>query len=204
MRKNSFRIVFATVVAGFLIAPANAALAGVPAPSAPPAAVTATAGKASSGKGLATFKGATIDLAKGWGGARSCTVKGPGDVECFATIAEADAKSGYKRETDALVVRAKARGLATAALPTCADRYLCLYEHINGGGRRLQFANEYWQNLDDYGFANTMSSWRNNSYADDPGSVRDKGGKGQLDISPRTYSSNIGTFWNDTADEVYG
>ncbi|MEU4562023.1 peptidase inhibitor family I36 protein [Actinoplanes sp. NPDC023936] len=195
MNKNRFNFVLATAAAGILMMPAGAALAS---PSAPPAPA------AGAGTALAEFQGRTIDLAKGWEGAKSCTVNGPADIECFATTAEADKKAGYNRKTDTLAVQAEAKGLAAAAdLPSCAERYLCLYEHDKGGGRRLQFANEYWQNLDDYGFANTMSSWRNNS-SNDQGSVFDNGGKGQLNISGKTYSSNIGTFWNDTADQVYG
>ena len=185
----SFAVVSITAIVALLVGAS-------PATAAPPSAV--------SSPGIATFQGRIIDLKESWQGAQSCIVFEPQHVECFTTAAEADARTGYVREKDPLVIAARRAGLSSAALPSCASRYLCLWEAINGGGRRLQFANEYWQDLAGYGFSNVMSSWRNNSYSDDWGSVFDNGGKGQLDISPVTYSSNVGTYWNDTADQVYG
>jgi Peptidase inhibitor family I36 len=184
LRKSQWQLVLAAATAASLIASPGVAMA---APS--PAAA------------MATFDGQTIDLSKGWGRAKSCIVFAQRSVECFATSKEADARLGYVPERDPQVVAASAAALA---LPACSSGYLCLWEATNGNGRRLQFADGYWQDLLGYGFANVMSSWRNNSDAEGWGHVFDNGGKGELKISPRTYSSNIGTYWNDTADQVHG
>jgi len=51
---------------------------------------------------------------------------------------------------------------SAAAVIPCTAGYTCLYEHVNYGGRRLE-----WQdpgllvNLADYDFNDQMSSWRN-------------------------------------------
>src|SRR6266540_4029584 len=106
-----------------------------------------------SGGRAASFHGGSIDLTNGWGEAQSCVVFGPSDTRCYATHAEADTVLGYSRATDPLANDAARQGLDPAAIPACASGWLCLFEHTNGGGRRLIFNDEYFHWLDDWGFS---------------------------------------------------
>jgi hypothetical protein len=102
---------------------------------------------------IASFKGERINLSTGWGKAKSCVEYLRGQATCYATHREADAVLGYSPANDPEA--------AAAALPACANGWLCLYEHIDGGGRRLIFNSEYWHNLVEWGFQCQTSSWRN-------------------------------------------
>ncbi|MEU8237045.1 peptidase inhibitor family I36 protein [Actinoplanes missouriensis] len=193
MRLRGLLAVAAGIAATISLAPAGAAQA------------------ADSYDGTATFKNGTINLQEdGWGAAQTCVVHSATTVRCYATGAEADAALGYNRATDPLVKKARSAGMsataAAAATPACANGWLCLYEHENGGGRRLIFQDEYWQKLSEYAFDNQMTSWRNNQGSGDTGGIFDEksGGFGQRTLSASTYNSNVGSTLNDKADQVYG
>lgn len=151
----------------------------------------------------AVYDGRTINLKDGWSGAQSCISYSSTDVHCYATSAEADAALGYTPSADPLVQQALAAGASIAAVPECASGWVCLWEAIDGGGRRLIFQDDYWQDLADYGFANVMSSWRNNQAAGDIAWVADDT-LGTLSLAAGAYTANVGTLWNDTADQVQG
>lgn len=155
------------------------------------------------GAGVATFHGRSVDLSNGWGKARSCVVFSAADTRCYASNAEADEAVGYTRASDPLVARTAAADgdVAAAAIPACASGWLCLYEHVNGGGRRLIFQSGYWQALSKWGFEYQTSSWRNNQYWGDWGYLRTS--RGTLNLSPGTYASQMG-WYNDTATMVQG
>jgi hypothetical protein len=161
----------ATVLAGVLLtttAPAAAAPVGTPV--------------------RATYRGATIDLASGWHGAQSCVVFSRADVRCFAGAAEADRLLGYSRASDPLVASAG----AAAAVPTCASGWLCLYETAGGVGRRLQFRDEFWNYLSDYGFDRKTSSWRNNQGAADAGTLSLYNHSTVYNCAANTYVASMG------------
>jgi hypothetical protein len=144
----------------------------------------------------ATFRGRTLNLRESWGKARSCVVYASRRVDCYTSNAEADA---------AIAPGGTITSFAVAALPACARGWLCLYEHINGGGRRLIFQNDYWQNLAAYGFGGQVSSWRNNQSSSDWAflSRNADGSGGYINLSPRGYASSMGDF-NDWAWGVQG
>ncbi|MFG3496729.1 peptidase inhibitor family I36 protein [Streptomyces sp. NPDC047886] len=174
------------VVAGILTAPSASASA------------VAEAGRPGA---IASFEGRSIDLAlDGWQGAQTCVVDAPERIRCYGEAAEADAALGYTRTADPLVRRA---AFSAAAVPACASGWLCLYEHTNGGGRRLIFNDEYWHNLYDYGFQNQTSSWRNTQSSGDSGGLRMSDNQAQLWIGAPGYVSNIGIY-NDRAYMVHG
>jgi peptidase inhibitor family I36 len=148
----------------------------------------------------ATLDGKTIDLSKSWQRAHTCSVYTPTKVRCWDTKSEADRAMGVDSAAD---------DGATNALkkPACPEDWVCLYEHENGGGRRLQFSDDYWDNLYDYGFSNQTSSWRNNQdgWGNDRAWLADgRGGKGkQIHLDEGGYTSDLGRF-NDKASSVYG
>jgi Peptidase inhibitor family I36 len=138
-----------------------------------------------------------INLASGWQGAQSCAVYSRTDVRCFASTGEADASLGYSRAKDPLVA------LAPAATPACASGWLCLYEFVNGGGRRLQFHDEYWNYLSDYGFDRQTSSWRNNQGSGDAGALSLYNRSTVYTCGANTYVASLGTYDNQ-AYAVWG
>jgi hypothetical protein len=115
---------------------------------------------------IATFEGRQIDLAGDWGEAKACIVwRQAGVLECFRTEAALDAKEEQLRGgrpprgdagggTDDLTA---ARAYSWS--PWCSSP-LRLYEHNWYSGRRLSFWDRgYWQNLADYGFNDSTSSY---------------------------------------------
>ncbi|WP_203790573.1 peptidase inhibitor family I36 protein [Paractinoplanes rishiriensis] len=135
-----------------------------------------------------------INLRDGWSGAQSCISFSANDVRCFTTPEEADVALGNTALAD---------GRSVAAVPACASGWVCLWEAINGGGRRLIFQDDEWQDLGAYGFANVMSSWRNNQSSGDLAYVADDS-VGTLSLAAGGYTANVGTVWNDIADSVQG
>lgn len=144
---------------------------------------------------LASFEGGTIDMSEGWQGAQTCAVFATDDVRCYGSAEAADRATGYDRATDPLAAKATARELA--ALPACADDWLCLYQYKDGDGRRLIFQDEKWQNLEEYGFNNMTSSWRNNQ--DDAGYLAGGtwGAGWVLVRDGKSYASEMGSYDND-------
>jgi hypothetical protein len=151
----------------------------------------------------AVYDGQVINLRDGWSGAQSCISYSSIDVRCFKTAEEADAVLGYAPDADPLVRQALTGGTSVAAVPACASGWVCLWEAINGGGRRLIFQDDVWQDLGAYGFANVMSSWRNTQSSGDVAYVADDS-VGTLSLAAGAYTANVGTLWNDIADSVQG
>ena len=145
----------------------------------------------------ASFGSATFDLSRGWGTATSCVVFSRTSVRCYATYGEADAALGYSAAADPLVSG------AVLAAPSCASGWLCLYEDINGGGRRLQFRDEYWNYLSDYAFAGEASSWRNNQGSSDTGYLSLYNLSSVYLCAANSYALSMGVY-NDQAYAVWG
>jgi peptidase inhibitor family I36 len=145
----------------------------------------------------ASYRGSMIDLASGWRGAQTCAVFSRTDVRCFASAGEADAALGNSRASDPLAA------VAPAALPACTSGWLCLYEFVNGGGRRLQFHDEFWNYLSDYGFDRQTSSWRNNQGSSDAGALSLYNRSTVYPCGANSYESSMGLYDNQ-AYAVWG
>ncbi|SNT55988.1 Peptidase inhibitor family I36 [Asanoa hainanensis] len=184
--RGLFRVGAALVMAAVVM------VTGVPAVAAAPAGTP----------GLATLDGRVIDLGKSWQGAQSCLVFAASDTRCFTSHAEADRVVGYQREADPLVAQARSAVVA-AAVPSCGSGWLCLYENTNGGGRRLQFSDEYWHYLADWGFNRSTSSWRNNQSASDVGHLSLYNLTSVYNCGARSYALSMGIY-NDQAYAVWG
>ena len=144
---------------------------------------------------LAGYRGELVDLAKGWNGAQACVVLSRAKVTCYDTTAQADAALGYSATADPLV--------SAAVSPSCPGGWLCLYADRYGGGRRLQFRDEYWQYLSSYGFDRTTSSWRNAQYGGDYGLLSYYNYGSSWNLPTGTYANSLGTYDNQ-AYRVYG
>jgi hypothetical protein len=154
-----------------------------------------------SGVGLATFEGKTIDLRNGWGDAQVCVVFSTTNTECFSTAAEADKKVGYSPATD---TAPGAAGIQASG--DCPWGWECIWADINFTGRRLQFSEEMWHNLYDWGFAHQTSSWYNRMACglpwDDAGAIMNDAGN-QLQLGDCSLASQMGG-WNDQAVGITG
>ncbi len=162
-------------------------------------AVPGTAFAAEPGDVIASYKGKTLNLTEdGWGDAESCVVHSKSDVRCYETIAEANA-----------AVRGTAPSGVEAAAWSCDLTWVCLYEHANGGGRRLQFNDDWWHDLYLYGFDRHVSSWRNMQGFGEWAELRDTSDKDggcicTIRIDPGGTSQNLSGNQNDVMNHIYG
>lgn len=190
----------ATVMAAVALLPLAASTPGqAQSPAAGQAAPQAAGGAA----GRATFQGRVVDLSLGWQGARSCVVFKVLDTRCFASNAEADAATGYRAAAGAVQPGPVGGNAVMAATSTCPSGWLCLYEDVNGGGRRLIFNDEYWHYLDDWGFNRKTSSWRNAQGSGDPGHLSLYNSPSVYNCPAGGYASQMGNY-NDQAYAVWG
>ncbi len=162
--------------------------------AAPAVAVAAPA--AGSGS-VATLNGRSFDLSRGWGDAQACVVFSRTVVKCYESTAQADAALGYKPAADPLVNGRR------AAAPACSSGWLCLYENTNGGGRRLQFRDEYWNYLSAYSFDRQTSSWRNAQGGGDNGHLSLYNSSSVYLCGAGSYASSMGVYDNQ-AYAVWG
>jgi hypothetical protein len=155
----------------------------------------------------------SVNLAHSWGTARSCVVYTGRKTECFDSNAQADAAlvrrglavPGTFGDTDRRNRPVGVTRLATvtaAAVPDCASGWLCLWEDGNGYGRRLIFRDETVQYLDDFGFGNRVSSYRNRQ-SDGDGYLKCIEFSATYTLLSNAYVSYVGSVWNDKADWVH-
>ncbi|MFI9644544.1 peptidase inhibitor family I36 protein [Micromonospora sp. NPDC051925] len=156
---------------------------------------------------LASFQGSTIDLSKSWEGARVCAVLSRTEVRCYASNEEASADLA-PRSTPTNTGRGGGP-ISTLAWHGCDNDWLCIYEHADFGGRQLQFNEEYWHDLDEWGFVDQTSSWVNNQggswtgcSGSDSGTLGDGAGDNRT-MTDCTASANLGSY-NDRAEDIHG
>jgi hypothetical protein len=156
----------------------------------------------------AVFDGRVINLARDWEGASACAVLSKDDVRCFASVDRLRAALAPDVATVARPVAAAAglpSGIAEFT-PDCGGiwwRWLYLYEHANFGGRVLQFNDvNFWQNLTDFGFNDTMSSWWNDTQCTGYIGEHIWGGGAHLILPPYSWSAFVGWDWNDVGSSV--
>ncbi|MEQ4304695.1 peptidase inhibitor family I36 protein [Plantactinospora sp. B6F1] len=150
-----------------------------------------------------------IDLSKSWEDAQVCAVLSRNDVRCYASTDEAAAALAGEAAK-----ASSARGSDEPVSPMstwhgCPDDWLCVYEHTNWGGRRLQFNDEQWHWLGDYGFVDQTSSWTNNQgggllgcSGSDWGALGNGAGDNR-NLEDCAASSSLGSYDNQT-EHVHG
>lgn len=186
---------------------------------------------------IATYKGKKIDLGKDWGGAMVCSEYPDLSVKCFDTDAQAGADmAAYKKAHPGALPDAPPKGRAditaantakaeakaetaatgqvnTKAAADCAFGWVCLYQHKNYGGRKLQWSEDGVKTLGRYNFRDRASSGCNNDemggadvidYRDmmpDPELIMPLGNcyRNYDDID---YSGIGSGSWNDRADAL--
>jgi hypothetical protein len=166
-------------------------------------AVAATDGQVGPSASTASFNGRLLDLRDGWGEARSCVAIDRTTTQCFTSNIEADDYLVAEGLVSGPDLGAAREGQSASALPACASGWLCLYEHINGGGRRLIFRDESWQHLSQYDFIKKVSTWRNNQCCGDAGHLRGSAYNPVITLSAGATSTSLGPY-NDWAWDVHG
>ncbi|MER6781209.1 MULTISPECIES: peptidase inhibitor family I36 protein [unclassified Streptomyces] len=172
---RSVRIGFAvTAAVGAVLITASSAGAATPSPSAPASGALGPAAEqqmnseiAASKPVIATYKGKQINLAQGWQGAQVCAEVPSGEVKCFDSQAEAD--SSLVKENAAVAKKVnetrKALGQQAGQAPAstssswdCGSGWVCLWEHSDYSGRRLQWSAGGTKNLSNWSFRDQASS----------------------------------------------
>ncbi|MFD8144084.1 peptidase inhibitor family I36 protein [Streptomyces sp. NPDC059708] len=233
---NSVRIAAAVAVAvtavGTMLIAAPLASAATPSPAAPPVTSSLSPDAeqqmqreiGASKPVIATYNGRQIDLSKGWQGAQVCAEALNGQVNCFDTQSEANA--ALVNENAAVAKRESAIGKtpgkgAPAQAPTgtnasgdCSFGWICIWEHSDYSGRRLQWSEKGTKNLSNWGFRDQASSGCVNRYQNGaalvdfrdfmPDPIMLMGAGSCYDFTRIGYNYGGGS-WNDKADaiEVY-
>lgn len=78
---------------------------------------------------------------------------------------------------------------AMANREDCPSQYFCLWDGASYGGTRVQFHDNGWQNLTDYGFNDLASSVYNNTNRYAKIAVNINGGGEKVCIGPHGYTS---------------
>ncbi|WCN07403.1 peptidase inhibitor family I36 protein [Streptomyces sp. M92] len=113
---------------------------------------------------IATYKGERINLADGWQGAQACNEVPSGEVYCYDSAAEADqAMAAIAPKTTRGSESGRAAATAGGAFgPTawsdCAYGWVCLWEHSDFTGRRLQWSAKGTKQLGDWDFRDKASA----------------------------------------------
>ncbi|MEU4490144.1 peptidase inhibitor family I36 protein [Streptomyces purpurascens] len=109
---------------------------------------------------IATYKGEKINLADGWQGAQACSEVPSGEVYCYDTAEEADQALA---EIAPALARGTSSGVASGefgpmAYTDCHQGWVCLWEHSNFNGRRLQWSAKGTKKLGNWDFRDKASS----------------------------------------------
>ncbi|MFF3401494.1 peptidase inhibitor family I36 protein [Streptomyces sp. NPDC002659] len=198
IRTKAARIFAACTVAAAVLAGAGATAQAAPQP--------ATEGGSKAGHGvIASLRGERVDLSKGWQGGKACVVLTRTDVRCYASYAEANAASPANSHSSQTHAATPNRVLGTA---NCPSGWVCIYEHSNFDGRRLQFSDEYWMSLAPYGFERMTSSWHNNQdcawwQGKSDAGILGNGSGWNLGMPACSRATSIGSY-NDVAVDIHG
>ncbi|WP_329304656.1 peptidase inhibitor family I36 protein [Streptomyces anulatus] len=112
---------------------------------------------------IATYNGKKINLADGWQGAQACSEVPTGDVYCYDSAEEADqaltAIAPAPQSPESVAVSAKGSGeFGPTASGDCGPGWVCLWEHSNYTGRRLQWSAGGTKQLGNWDFRDKASS----------------------------------------------
>lgn len=100
-----------------------------------------------SGTGIiATYKGKSLDLSKGWQGAQACAEFADGDVRCYDTATEANLATRPVGEMSSL------------SRSDCPSTWVCLWQDKDFTGRRLQWSAPGTKKLAQWDFRDKTTS----------------------------------------------
>jgi hypothetical protein len=86
---------------------------------------------------------------------------------------------------------------------SCPSGWVCLFASTNWQGNMVQFSSCCaWNNLADYGFNNTASSWRNRLGVDAQLAMDASGGGSRLCLGNSSYASSMPSGWDNAASSI--
>ncbi|MEU5950509.1 peptidase inhibitor family I36 protein [Micromonospora sp. NPDC047465] len=94
------------------------------------------------------------------GGRAGCAVLSRTEVRCYASREEEKADLA-SLATPTGASRGTVGPIGTLGWNGCDEDWLCIYEHADFEGRKLSFNDEYWHDLDNWGFVDMTSSFTN-------------------------------------------
>jgi len=165
------------------------------------AAAPSAAGAAEDATGsgtLATYNGRTIQLSDGWDGATVCAQVAVDDVRCF------DDDAAYRAAMN--LPAAEDRAFGTASVSDCPGQWVCLWDNRAFAGRRLQWRDPGYFDLNRWDFRNRANSVANRKVQ---GGFLLRNGDPflppTLHIGASTSVSDLGAVsgnWNNKVDQV--
>jgi hypothetical protein len=153
---------------------------------------------------VADFEGHRLDMAGDWGAARACLVwRQGGVVECFRSAAAMEQRS--RQLSSGRGVQAQTGTAALSASSFSCSSSLSLYDYGGYGGRQVSFWDRgYWQNLGDYGFDNSASSYIVGGCYSHLAEYRDGAGWWYPgDTSPYHGEPYMSASWNNRVSSIY-
>lgn len=89
------------------------------------------------------------------------------------------------------------------AASDCPVNYVCLWEHQDFNGGRVQYLSCCaWYNLGDVGFNNTMSSWRNRKTVDAKVAEGANGNGERLCLNDGGQNASVSAAWDNVASSI--
>lgn len=89
------------------------------------------------------------------------------------------------------------------AASDCPVNYVCLWEHQDFVGTRVQYLSCCaWYNLADAGFNNTMSSWRNRKSVDAKVAENADGNGERLCLNDGGQNASVSAAWDNRASSI--
>jgi len=86
---------------------------------------------------------------------------------------------------------------------SCLSGWVCLFASTNWQGDMVQLSSCCaWNNLSDYGFNNTASSWRNRLSVDAQLAKDASGGGARLCLNNGSYASSMPSGWDSAASSI--
>lgn len=155
---------------------------------------------------IASFEGRNINLADGWYGAKACLVwHERGIIECFASDAEfSQAEQTLSASAPAVSAGAQTSTQASPASSSACSSPLHLYSGADYTKRQLAFYDRgYWQELSDYGFADSTVSFIGGACAFHLANGTWGSGKWYPgNTAGYSFSTNMGS-WDNTVQSIY-
>lgn len=94
-------------------------------------------------------------------------------------------------------------GVGPLAASDCPVNYVCLWEHQDFNGQRVQyFSCCSWYNLADAGFNNIMSSWRNRKSVDAKVAENADGNGERLCLNDGGQNASVSAAWDNRASSI--
>jgi len=130
----------------------------------------------------------------------ACAVLSTTDIRCYDSQTEMEHALGFDAHP-------RNPRLVSPFVSYCQNRtdlWLTLYDGTGFTGTSVSFRDAgLWQNLSNFGFDNTMSSWVNNTLCTALGAQDANGGGNWLSMAASSSNSNVGSTWDNVVSSIF-